>query len=330
MGLFGPDWSWDEWQKKEELYKELDKQTDKLISGLKSNQDERDYQRLRSEQVSAMNAYANSLTKEDHRLINKIPKEARKLSKANIRTNILTLTPDWSVVQSGGWIWLIVTLLKIISIPVFLYCIIFNPFKNASDGDLFLLLLVILWTRVDRIPLNLIQAIYEFISIRKTNCFKELVKDMKDINFKNIKYIGVGTTCVRIIEKSGSKKNFNYSNYDFPNLPYTKFGILLAALMWQFKLIFKFKVKCMTYRKLFTSYLYGLGNRGVNVGFDCDKNVFEEYEQNESGLELFNHSVYAEKIIFPWEKAKTKLEEFNLSNDKKKEESKKRKQGKTW
>lgn len=94
MGLFGPDWSWDEWQKKEELYKELDKQTDKLISGLKSNQDERDYQRLRSEQVSAMNAYANSLTKEDHRLINKIPKEARKLSKANIRTNILTLTPD--------------------------------------------------------------------------------------------------------------------------------------------------------------------------------------------------------------------------------------------
>ena len=326
MGLFGPNWSWEEWQKKEELYGELDKQTDKLINGLKQQQDENEYNRLRREQVNAMNDYANSLSKEEHRLIRKIPKEARKLSKANIRTNILTLTPDLSIVQGGS----LHVLISCFLVLVLIVCLVINPFKDPKDGDLFLIILIFYWTRIYRIPLNLIQAIYEFISIRKTNCFKELVKDMKNINFKNVEYIGVSSTCVKIKEKSGSKKNLNYSNYDFPNLPYTKFGILLAALMWEFKLILKFKVKAMTYRKENTVRLYVLGDRDVNVPFGSDETVFSETEQNQSELELFNHTVYAEKKTFIWEKLNNKIKDLNSSNNIRKEESKKKRQGKTW
>lgn len=326
MGLFGADWSWDEWQKKEEVYNELDKQTNKLINGLKQQQDEREYQQYTRERIDAINAYANSLTNDDRRLIRRIPKEARKLSSANIRTNILTLTPNWSAVQTNSYI----RLLKLILVPIFLFCLIFNPFEKAAHGDLYLLFNIMIWINLYRIPLNIIQAIYSFISIMRTNCFKELVKELQEVNFKNVEYLGVGATCIRIIEKSGSKKNINYSKYDFPDLPYTKYGILLAALMWRFGLIFRYRVKCMAYRRDHTCYLYGLGDRGVNVDFGCDKKVFSEGEQNVKNLELFNYSVYAERIIFPWEKLKNNLNNFKESETKRKEESKKRKQGKTW
>ena len=58
--------------------------------------------------------------------------------------------------------------------------------------------------------------------------------------------------------------------------------------------------------------------------------MFSLEEQKLSGLELYNYSVYAKRIIWPMEKLRNKVNLLKVNNVLKKEETKKRKAGKTW
>lgn len=340
MRLFGPSWSWEETQRKDVLMGELKKENDRVLDKQRRENDrvikevnQSNKLDRQQERINALNAYNNSLDKKDHEAIDRIVPEARRIDWDTIRSHIIMGKP-FNGVNYGYHRESQIRFFLLLGIwPLSVICGVVFFFHPNLFCFLVVLFGIFYIKAYYRILLNIIPAYLISNKLKETHCYKGLLEKLQNTDLETAKYIGVGPSCIRIIYNHKSTINVFYSEFNFPDLPSAKWGILLVSLLKDLNLTKKYSLCTVSGLKEKWMYLFVFMNgdytncRGVHSRFYEDTLVFSRLELEKSDLVVYNYTVYAKN-----EELFKSIEKENNNNKKKLEKERKEnlKKGTTW
>lgn len=307
MGLFGPSWSWEEIQKKEDLLGELQKENDRVLK----------------EQQKMLKKYNNSDDSKPTQIDFYIsPKDRARgifyeqaFSSAAFGNILLgKKLVDFSALIKG--VGIVIGSLIFMSI----IALIINIF-SFHVADIFcnicftlIILLFIIYPVLNRF----ISPILITKKIKATTCYKRLIEEIKILDNTQYVYCTSKKVCVKY--KDGKEKKLLFKQFNFPDLDIKKQGVLLASLIKDLTKQDKnhFKIKCFCNSD--TSIYF---NTGIDFNKDSDTSLCVYQKENYFFPSMICAQNYRLASIIDREE-KSKIKET------KKIEKEKRKNGETW
>lgn len=302
MGLFGPNYTYDELQKKDDMLNSLKKENDRVL---------REQQRM----LDDYNSRQNSKPLYDYVITN----EDRAMSKLQLL--------EKNALNQGAYL-----LGRIINIDLF------KDILLNTLGGLFMMIIISLiinifsfdianlfvWGMVICLGFIAIKSLYNFYiktiliskEIVNTNCYQKIIQDITRENFSDIKCLYVTNLKVGVQDINNKKLEILFSKYNFPNLDISKQGILLGLIIKE--LYSKDKV------------YYGFNsNRNGKFKIDLDLYNLADNQSVEFNKQIFD----IKSIIYAVNKKTLRKIKYNQkSNNKnsKKEKVNKIKKGESW
>jgi len=277
MGLFGHSWEWEEWERKEAIMGDIRRENDRILASQRSEHD-----RLMRD--------ANAKPKF---IIDRFRKEKNIEYHTNIRSQIATgkyikALFTWNKGSDYAW------LLKWTCIVFVLFSIVglaFMPTDYLQYVFPFMLLVIFLYLFIKTlkyIPFSIITS----SKLQKNKCYKGILEQVKQEDLKQIKYIAINKEKIRIVNNENIKKDFCYSQYNYPELDIKRQPIFIGKLLKDLKINTRFKIVVSSFQK--------------------DINIFETNELKDNGLGIYDYSkcIIAENKN---NKVKTKLNKENIN-----------------
>lgn len=227
MGLFGPNWTWEEIQRKESIMGDIRRENDRVLA----------------EQRAENNRIMKETNPKPLFLIDRFRSEKTIKYHTNIRAQIasgkyLKALFTWNKGSDYAWIF---KWLCIIFILFSIAGIAFMPMDFLKYVFPYMLLIIFLYLFIKTlkyIPFLVMTS----SKLNKNNCYKGILEKVKQQNLTDIKYIAINKEKVRVINKENIKKDFYYSEYNYPELNIKRQPIFLGKLLKDLNINSKFKI----------------------------------------------------------------------------------------